>query len=208
MDEALGGTMKENIEVQDAPYAPDTKLWALRPSKQSEILGQFTPEEQQTIQYRKQLLSSLAYFVGKDFKIPVDLNEPGQGWHWDFQANKIAIDPKDLVERPLEELRFIVSHEGGHRRISRMDVIPLEQWQQPGFSFMMNAIEDPRVNSFVVDSYPRFRTSMEQTYDSEMDFEKTAKEQGKLKLGTVPRFATAGFEYIKQWYRKSQGKDI
>ena len=208
MDEALGVTMKESIERQDAPYAPDTKLWALRPSRQSEILSQFTPEEQQTIQYRKQLLSSLAYFVGKDFKIPVDLNEPGQGWHWDFQANKIAIDPKDLVERPLEELRFIVSHEGAHRRISRMDVIPLEQWQQPGFSFMMNAIEDPRVNSFVVDSYPRFRTSMEQTYDSEMDFEKTAKEQGKLKLGTVPRFATAGFEYIKQWYRKSQGKDI
>ncbi len=205
MDEILGSTMKE---IQGATFAPDTRLQVLRPSQPNEILGQFSPEDQQTIQYRKQLLSSLAYFVGKDFKIPVDLNKPGEGWHWDFEKNRISIDPKDLVERPLEELRFIVSHEGGHRRISRMDTISLDEWRQPGFSFMMNAIEDPRVNSFVVESYPRFRTSMNQTYDSEMDFEKTAKEQGKIQLGTMPRFATAGFEYIKQWYRKSQGKDI
>src|SRR3990170_4542449 len=92
-----------------------TTLQALRNgNRQTEILGQFSPEQQQDIRYRQQVLSSLAYFIGKDFRIPVELNEPGQGWHWDFAENKIRIDPQDLVEKPLDYLRFVISHEGGH----------------------------------------------------------------------------------------------
>lgn len=48
----------------------------------------------------------------------------------------IRIDPKDLLEKSMDYLRFVISHEGGHRRISRTDFIPLEEWRQPGFSFM------------------------------------------------------------------------
>lgn len=181
---------------------------ALRPDRQAAILGTFSEKEQQEIRYRQQILSSLAYFIGKDFQIPVELNEPGEGWHWDFQENKIRIDPQDLVEKPMDYLRFVISHEGGHRRISRPEEIPMDIWVQPGFSFMMNAIEDPRTNNFVAESYPKFREQMKLAYEMDMDFEAKAKDNAKEKLGYQPKFMQAGFEYIKQWFRTTQGQEF
>lgn len=182
-----------------------TVLHALRKDNQNEILGHFSPEQQIEIRHRQQVLSSLAYFIGKDFQIPVELNQPGAGWHWDFGQNKIRIDPQDLVEKPMDYLRFVISHEGGHRRISRTEQIPPEVWRQPGFSFMMNAIEDPRTNNFVAEAYPRFGDQMDVAYQEDLDFEGKAKGKAKEDLGYTPRFMQAGFEYIKQWYKETQG---
>jgi predicted SprT family Zn-dependent metalloprotease len=176
--------------------------------KEKDLLAEFTPEQQAEIKHKQQILSSLAHFIGKDFRMPVDLNEPGAGWHWDFQANVIRIDPKDLLEKPIDYLRFVISHEGGHRRISRTDFIPLEEWKQPGFSFMMNAIEDPRDNNFVAESYPKFGEQMALAYQEDLDFEAKAKQKADQKLGYQPRFMQAGFEYIKQWFRETEGKDF
>lgn len=176
--------------------------------RQAEILGTFPPDQQHNIQYRQQILSSLAYFIGKDFQIPVELNEPGKGWHWDFQENKIRIDPQDLAEKPMDYLRFVISHEGGHRRISRPESIPMDIWRQPGFSFMMNAIEDPRDNNFVAEAYPKFKEQMDLAYQMDLDFEGKAKEKAKDELGYQPKFIQAGFEYIKQWFRTTRGEEF
>lgn len=181
---------------------------ALNYNREKAILAQFTPEQQEKIKQKQQTLSSLAYFIGKDFRIPVDLNEPGGGWYWNFKDNEIRVDPKDLLEKPMDYLRFVISHEGGHRRISRTDFIHLEEWQQPGFSFMMNAIEDPRDNNFVAESYPRFGEQMSLAYEQDLDFEAKAKEKADQKLGYKPRFMQAGFEYIKQWFRETKGEDF
>ena len=181
---------------------------ALNPNREKQILAKFTPEQQEEIRQKQQILSSLAYFVGKDFRIPVELNEPGGGWYWNFKDNEIRIDPKDLLEKSMDYLRFVISHEGGHRRISRTDFIPLEEWQQPGFSFMTNAIEDPRDNNFVAESYPKFREQMSLAYEQDLDFEAKAKEKADQKLGYKPRFMQAGFEYIKQWFRETKGQDF
>ena len=108
----------------------------------------------------------------------------------------------------MDYLRFVISHEGGHRRISRTDFIPLEEWQQPGFSFMMNAIEDLRDNNFVAESYPKFGEQMGLAYEQDLDFEAKAKEKADQKLGYKPRFMQAGFEYIKQWFRETKGQDF
>ncbi len=140
--------------------------------------------------------------------MPVELNEPGAGWHWDFKENIIRIDPNDLLEKSIDYLRFVISHEGGHRRISRTDFIPLEEWKQPGFSFMMNAIEDPRDNNFVAESYPKFREQMELAYNQDLDLESKAREKADKELGYQPRFIQAGFEYIKQWFREASGEEF
>lgn len=179
------------------------------PGQQEEVRAEagFTPEQLIDIENKRQVLSSLAYFIGKDFNIPIELNEPGAGWHWDFKENKIRVDPKDLLEKPMDYLRFVISHEGGHRRISRAEFIPLEEWQQPGFSAMMNAIEDPRDNNFVAESYPKFKEQMKSAYDL-LETEQKLKEEAEGKLGQMPRFAQAGLEYIKQWHRETQGKEF
>lgn len=214
MEEHTKTSMSGRLELDSPgavrPFAvePATAYHALKRDRQAEILGQFTPEQQQEIGYRQHILSSLAYFIGKDFKMPVELNEPGAGWHWDFQENKVRIDPQDLVEKPMDYLRFVVAHEGGHRRISRADFIPLDTWQQPGFSFMMNAIEDPRTNNFILEGYPKFRDQMELAYNMDIDFEDKAGQKAKDKLGFQPRFMQAGFEYIKQWFNEARGQEI
>ncbi len=189
-----------------------TTLHTLRKDNQTEILGHFSPDEQQDIQYKQQILSSLACFIGKDFQIPVELNEPGAGWYWDFTKNIIWIDPQDLLNKDMDYLRFVISHEGGHRRISRTEDIPPKVWQQPGFSFMMNAIEDPRTNNFVAEAYPRFRGQMDIVYQEDLDFEGKVKaktrEKARDQLGYTPKFIQAGFEYIRQWYRETQGEKL
>src|SRR3989344_5225834 len=203
------GKFKTHIEAPEVLISePEQVYHALNRKKEKDVLAEFTPEQQAEIKEKQRVLSSLAYFIGKDFKIPVELNSPGAGWHWDFQENVIRIDPKDLLDKPMDYLRFVISHEGGHRRISRTDFIPLEEWKQPGFAFMMNAIEDPRDNNFVAESYPKFRDQMDLAYTQDLDFEGKAKEKATQKLGYQPRFMQAGFEYIKQWFRESQGREM
>lgn len=190
----------ENTTIHRALFEKD--------DRQGEILKGYSPEQQREITYKQKILSSLASFIGKDFRIPVELNEPGEGWHWDFQVNRIRIDPDDLLKEPMPKLRFKTAHEGGHRRISRATDIPVEVWQQPGFSFMNNAIEDPRDNNFVAESYPSFKEDLVFTYSDDLDIEGQAKQTAKDQLGFQPRFITAGFEYIKQWFRTVQDLPI
>lgn len=199
-------------QVESLASSPhiETMYKAIRPDQphQTEILGQFPPEEQRVIGERQRILSAIGLYIGKDFRMPIELNTPGEGWHWDFGNNVIRIDPKDLIEKPMDYLRFVIAHEGGHRRISRTEGIPMEVWQQPGFAFMMNAIEDPRDNNFVAESYPRFREQMGLAYEMDLDFEGKAKGKAKEELGYQPRFIQAGLEYIKQWFKTTKGEDF
>jgi cation transport regulator ChaB len=192
----------------DSIVVPVRSYEALNPDSEREILSGFTPEQRREISSKQKILSSLAYFIGKDFNIPVELNEPGKGWHWDFKNNVIRIDPKDLLEKSMEYLRFVISHEGGHRRISRTDFIPLQEWRQPGFSFMMNSVEDPRDNNFVAESYPKFRDQLDLAYSEDLYHESKSKEKAEGELGFQPRFMQAGFEYIKQWFKEMLGQNV
>lgn len=198
----------KNIEFGEPQYAVAMEAGeGSRGVSEKEILEQFSKKEQKEIKYKQRVLSSLAYFIGKDFEIPVELNQPGGGWHWNFKDNKIGIDPKDLLEKPLDYLRYLICHEGSHRRISRTDFIPLETWQQPGFSYMMNAIEDPRVDNFVAENYPKFKEFSRTFHDMEIEnLESKYKEEAKEKLGHQPRFIQAGFEYLRLWYKETQGQ--
>lgn len=200
----------DTMAIRELEHDPNTfqALFRRDRDRQAEILGGFSPQQQQEIRYKQKILTSLATFIGKDFGIPVKLNEPGEGWDWNFQVNEIKVDPKDLLEKPLDYLRFVTSHEGSHRRISRAADIPQDVWRQPGFSFMAIAIEDPRVNNFLVDAYPKAREQMQVAYEMDAQFEAQAKKDAKDQLGFQPRFVTAGFEYIKQWFRGAQGQPV
>jgi nitric oxide reductase activation protein len=178
---------------------------------EEKILSNFTKEEREIILQKKQILSSLAYFIGKDFYIPIVLGLPTEqcpsGWMQVQDKGKefLQINAHDLLTKPMDILRFITCHEGGHKRISRLDVIPVKEWRQPGFAFLMNSIEDPRDNNFITETYPKIREGMVASYEEQLTEEKKAKEKAGAELGTVPRFMQAGFEYIKQWFRETQG---
>ncbi len=172
-------------------------------------LERFSEDDRKVIEDRLHVLSSLAYFIGKDYGMKVEVN-PDKGWHWDFDKNIVRADPDDLLTKPIEFLRFVMSHEAGHRRISRVKgVIPDKVWQLPAFSFMMNVIEDPRDNNFVADNIPHFRDEMKYAYGPESEdakFETEMQEEANKKFGKEPRFMQAGFEYMKLWYKVSTGE--
>lgn len=174
---------------------------------EEEILREYTPEEQEIIRDKQAILSSLAYFIGKDLVMPVQLNKKGGGWHWDFKNNVIRIDPQTLLDKPLVELRYLMCHEGGHRRITRADFIPREEWSQPGFSALMNFIEDPRNDNFIEEVYPRYGEGIDAAWGAVFEKEKTDLEKEAEKtLGKKPRFVQAGYEYIRHWFYERQGK--
>src|SRR3989339_59603 len=182
---------------------------------EQEILSCFTDEQRKLIKERQRKLSALAYFIGKDFEIPIVLGLPSNkcpsGWMWATKEDGskfIQMNVFDLILKPMDYLRFVTSHEGGHARISCLDFIPPEIYNQKGFSFLLNAIEDPRDNNFVAENYPRFAEQMKLAYEQEEVSEKEAKEKARKNLGYQPRFMQAGLEYIKQWYRERMKQSV
>jgi hypothetical protein len=170
-----------------------------RLTKQDEILQQYSPENQVELLKRTQQLSALAYYIGRDFELPVELNEPGAGWHWDFARNVIRIDPEDLLHKSMAFHRFVICHEGAHRRLTAIVDGLKEFWEKPGYGFLANCIEDPRINNFLLRSFPPLRSDMEQTYSVTKEIEKKSEEFSREKLGYTPRFVTAGLALINQW---------
>ena len=88
--------------------------------REREILKSFSPEQTRTIKERKNSLSSLAYFIGKNFSIQITLGLPSKenpsGWHWGKRKNGeryIQMNAHDLLEKPMDYLRYVASHEGG-----------------------------------------------------------------------------------------------
>lgn len=174
---------------------------------QENILDNFSISERKIIEERLHILSPLCLYVSRDYDMKIELNAKGEGWHWDFEHNIVRADAGDLLEKPIDYLRFVIQHEAGHRLISRVNgVIPDEVWSQTGFSFMSNAIEDPRDNNFVADNVPKFRNEMKVAYETDENFEQEMKEKAENKTGKVPRFMSAGFEYIKIWFAESKGE--
>lgn len=201
--------------VKDQMAEPERVYRALYDKKEKTVLEKFTPEQQAEIRQKQQILSSLAYFIGKDFRIPIEIGLPTpdcpSGWRQGKKADGtdfLQMNAYDLLEKPMDFLRFVTCHEGGHKRISRPEIIPLEIWKQPGFAFMMNVIEDPRDNNFISESYPKFREQMDLAYRHQLGFGEKTKEGAKKELGYHPRFMQAGFEYIKQWFREVEGKNV
>ena len=208
----------KNVDIQKSaePEAFEALFWRSQDKeRENQILDQFTPEQQKIIKSRQRILSSLAYFIGKDFEIPIELGLPTpdcpSGWRQGQKADGtvfLQMNAHDLLDKQMDFLRFVTCHEGGHRRISRVENIPLEEWRENGFSFLMNAIEDPRDNNFVADNYPVFAEQMKTAYEPEFDLEEQAKVKAEDKLGFTPLFMQAGFEYIKQWYRQRQNQPV
>ncbi len=179
------------------------KLESLSPIKNP--LEQFSPKEKDTILSRLAVLTPLCHMVSGDIQMKVEVNGDA-GWHWDFEHNVVRCDPKDLLEKPIDYLRFVMQHEAGHRKVTRVKgVIPDEVWDQPGFSFMINAIEDPRMNNYVADTIPKFRDEMIFSYGLDKDFEVEMRAKAKDKTGQIPRFMQAGFEYINLWLQEVKG---
>ena len=215
--ESQGGFQPMAIAELERPDIRLQGIFRRDRDPQTQILSQFDPEQQRLIRHRQQILSSLAYFIGKDFKIPVRLGLPSEqnpsGWEYGVDTRNLSdryiqMNAHDLATLPMERLRFRTCHEAGHARITtHAEVVSMDDWNQPGFSYLMNCIEDPRANNFVTEAYPRIRSDMVAEYQSlREEEEQAASQKAQEELGYKPKFMQAGFEYIKQWFREVKGE--
>jgi hypothetical protein len=175
---------------------------------QKEILELFSREDCELIQHRLYVLSGYSQFVGQDFGMQVELNQPGQGWHWDVIQNIVRVDPVDLMSKPLEYLRGVFIHEGAHRRISHFAFANKELMGYPSFALLVNALEDPRINNFAIDCYPTSQPQLDMLYQTSIDAEQIATAKAEEHIGFKPKSFQAGFEFIRLWYQERCGNPL
>jgi len=156
--------------------------------------------EDKKLKEKLELFKSMARVIGEDFDMRVEIGKQ-PGWRYIFKPiNKIEVDPNDIKEKDIDYCFGIISHEGAHRKISRIDFIPKKIWQERGFSFLMNAIEDPRVNNWVGEKYDGAKEWLEKVYNQDLSTEEKVAEVAKQKLGYVPKHIQFGLEIIRYWH--------
>lgn len=166
-------------------------------SEVESILSRYSHDEQRIILHNLEILASTSQFIGQDFQMKVLLNKPGEGWHWNFDKNEVRVDPETILKAPLDVSKAIYIHEGLHRRITPKDGVPQEEWREPGLPFLVNSIEDPRIENFGGEAYPAYIPIRDASYRHHMN---DAGEAAESKLGRRPRHIQAGLELITQWF--------
>jgi len=157
---------------------------------------------------RLQNLEIIAKVVGDDCDMKVGIGSK-PGWRYIFKPiNKIEVDPNDVIEKGRDYCLGIICHEGSHRKISRVDFIPKKIWQERGFSYLMNAIEDPRVNNWVGEKYDGAKKWLEQVYNEDLSQKKTSEEIAKSKVGYIPKHIQYGSEVIRYWHTGKFSEDL
>lgn len=182
------------------------KTGASQRTPQSEVestLSRYTHDEQRIILHNLETVSAMAQYMGQDFEMKVLLNKPGKGWHWNFEKNEVRVDPETMLKAPLEVSKAIYCHEGFHRRITPKDGVPESEWKEPGLPFLVNSIEDPRIENFGGDAYPAYRPLRDASYRHHIE---DASAESAQKLGRVPLHVQAGLEIIHQWFREAEGE--
>jgi hypothetical protein len=184
--------------------SPKTGISQRTPQSEVEsILSSYTHDEQRVILHNLETVSAMAQYMGQDFKMRVLLNKPGGGWHWNFEKNEVRVDPETMLKASLEVSKAIYCHEGFHRRITPKDGVPESEWREPGLPFLVNSIEDPRIENFGGEAYPAYLPLRDASYRHHIE---EASAESAQKLGRVPRHVQAGLEIIHQWFREAEGK--
>ena len=103
-DPVIGGN--DTDFVKDVVARTGRVLSSKSPEEEAN-LSSFTEEQKQTILKKREVLSTLAYFIGKDFDLTVKIGAPQSGWFWEPASNSVTIDSKDVLENPIGFLRFV-----------------------------------------------------------------------------------------------------
>lgn len=168
--------------------------------------GEFSSAEVELAE-RLERLKAMGQTIGRDFAMKIIIGkEPG--WRYKFRPiNTIEVDPEDVREKGLEYCLGIIAHEGAHRRVSRVDFIPKDLWQATGFSFLMNAVEDPRVNNWVGKKYEGAADWLRKVYDHDIP-KKRIDEVLEKTLGYTPKHIRFGLEVIRHWHTGEFSEDV
>jgi hypothetical protein len=211
-----------------APSGPGAPTTLPMDDQSSTSLGQAQQQLSQSdlekrLKERLKVIESLARGLGGDFRMSL---REGDCWAYSFNDNTMIYNKDDLMNRHEDYCVGVVLHETGHHEYSEWNIEP--QYQIEPFKFLMNAVEDPRVNNLMASRFKGAPQFFKRVYDEELftpDFntrikeklvEKIMKEAGvsrqdaeKVAEGMVgqapPKHLQYGLGLIYDWY--TNGKD-
>lgn len=81
--------------------------------------------------------------------------ELGEWWAFDWMRNVITLPLAELRTCPTEEISWIILHEAAHAAITRLhDIVPVDLRKRPEIAYLLNCIEDVRIERWLVDRFP------------------------------------------------------
>ncbi len=96
-------------------------------------------------------LSALAAGLCQDAGIGIEIS-PG-GWSWDPVRRVIQVSAHDLRVRGPDYCAGVITSEAGHYYLTRHHLFPLNFPSKPAGRALMDALEQPRVNSWMGERY-------------------------------------------------------
>jgi hypothetical protein len=130
-------------------------------AERSGELGQLSQSEKEMLRERLRRVAAIAQSLGGDFTLKV---APGRNWAYDFETNTVTVPYYELLIEPEDVVLASAIHEAAHRDISR--VIDYSVFELESRRALWNAIEDPRVNNWMIRKYAGVRKAfMEPLYE-------------------------------------------
>jgi uncharacterized protein YegL len=81
--------------------------------------------------------------------------EVGELWAFNWKTNVITIPLEELLNYPKAEICWIILHEAAHAALTRLhQILPLETLMRPEVQLLLNAVEDVRIENWLVHRYP------------------------------------------------------
>lgn len=175
---------------------------------QIDLVERSKEEDFETEEEKLKHLEIIAKAVGEDCNIKIGISANG-GWKYIFKpVDKIEVDANDLMEKGKDYCLGCICHEGAHKKISRVFFIPKKIWQERGFSYLMNAIEDPRVNNWASEKYDGAKKWIKRYNDEDLNQESTPQEVAKKRIGYIPKHIKFGAEIIRYWHTGKFSEDL
>ncbi len=108
-----------------------------------------------TVRVDAEALRALAAGVAIDRSLEVFVGPSGCGWCIDTHTGRIQVDPDDLAHLPDEQLYGLICHEAAHAAMTRYPwLVPQSVLGEPGIRTLLNALEDCRIESWLMQRLP------------------------------------------------------
>ncbi len=100
----------------------------------------------------KDALATLAAGMCQDARVRIELVPAG--WSWDPVRRVIAVSQRDLEHMGIRACAGILAHEVAHQFITRAHLFRVQFPSFRAWMMLLNGIEDPRVETWIVERYP------------------------------------------------------
>lgn len=116
----------------------------------------------ENIEAASQRLLALAAGLSHKSGIRVEISE--RSWSWNIQDHVLKVARDSIVQHGVERCFGYVAHEIGHCLISRYPDFDLSRCSFGTLAPLLNAIEDPRVETFMALRFPGVKPWIDQIY--------------------------------------------